>query len=68
MTPSTFVLSNDKEVLKTSKISQDVDRPKALGKNCSIPDDWLYPLCAYKVQVSEQEGVPSRSPKLLQRL
>ncbi|XP_068704273.1 alpha-1,6-mannosylglycoprotein 6-beta-N-acetylglucosaminyltransferase A-like [Montipora foliosa] len=50
MTPSTFVLSNDKEVLKTSKISQDVDRPKALEKNCSIPDDWLYPLCAYKVQ------------------
>ncbi|XP_068704283.1 alpha-1,6-mannosylglycoprotein 6-beta-N-acetylglucosaminyltransferase A-like isoform X2 [Montipora foliosa] len=50
LSPSNFVLSNVKEVLKTSKISQDVDQPKALGKNCSIPDDWLYPLCAYKVQ------------------
>ena len=24
------------------------------GKNCSIPDDWLYPLCKYKVEVGRQ--------------
>ena len=31
-------------------VTQGLTTP-VLDKNCTVPDDWLYPLCAYKVTV-----------------
>lgn len=36
----------------TSKLDALFQPPNSIpGKDCSIPDDWLYPLCKYKVEV-----------------
>lgn len=29
-------------------------------KNCIVPDDWLYPLCAYKVEVNQQHKIEKK--------
>lgn len=29
-------------------------------KNCIVPDDWLYPLCAYKVEVNQQHKMEKK--------
>ncbi|KAK2568503.1 hypothetical protein P5673_007563 [Acropora cervicornis] len=53
LVPSTMALSQKNEEFTSSKVSQDLHRQsttKVPVRNCSIPDDWLYPLCGYKVQ------------------
>lgn len=53
LVPSTMALSQKNEEFTSSKVSQDLHRQsttKVSVRNCSIPDDWLYPLCGYKVQ------------------
>ena len=38
------------KVLAPHDVTQQLTTP-VLDKNCTVPDDWLYPLCAYKVEV-----------------
>ncbi|CAH3176440.1 unnamed protein product [Porites lobata] len=37
------------KVLALHDVTQQLTTP-VLDKNCTVPDDWLYPLCAYKVE------------------
>ena len=53
LVPSTMALSQKNEEFASSRVSKDLHRQsttKVPVRNCSIPDDWLYPLCGYKVQ------------------
>ena len=60
LVPSTMALFQKNEEFTSSKVSQDLHRQsttKVPVRNCSIPDDWLYPLCGYKVQVIDLSEV-----------
>lgn len=50
------ILSADKTYfvakIITSKLDALFQPPNSIpGEDCSIPDDWLYPLCKYRVEV-----------------